>query len=119
MKEKDPGRTELEFTIKLTAHSSATKPIRRGIDFMRAQFQSSWKSKYDLKSKKNSLELLMQYFFNQTKFVLRILLLTCRLLRRRFPIVDSSFCHNGNNFQRKVSDYIVVYHREGFELEDS
>ena len=80
---------------------------------MRAQFQSSRKSKYDLKLKKNSLELLMQYFFNQTKFVL------LRLLKRRFPIVDSSFCHNGNNFQRKVSDYIVVYHREGFELEDS
>lgn len=55
----------------------------------------------------------MQYFFDQTKFVL------LRLLRRRFPIVDFSFCHNGNNFQRKVSDYIVVYHREGFELEDS
>lgn len=35
-----------------TAHSSATKPIRRGVDFMRAQFQSSWKSKYDLKLKK-------------------------------------------------------------------
>lgn len=52
MKEKDPGRTELEFTIKLTADSSATKPIRRGVDFMRAQFQSSWKSKYDLKLKK-------------------------------------------------------------------
>lgn len=80
---------------------------------MRAQFQSSWKSKYDLKLKKKQSGTINAVLLQSNQ------IRAFETFETKFPGVDFSFCHNGNNFQRKVSDYIVVYHREGFELEDS